>query len=110
MFAVVVALSTLFSVTSGYYLPGVSPKNYENGDDVDLYVSKLTSTQTQMPYEYYKLPYCKPKLAGLQRENIGEYLSGDRIENSMYRVSGWLAYRLHFKSISPFLLLPLYRN
>lgn len=86
MFTAVIALSTLVSVATGYYLPGVSPHSYETGDDVDLYVSKLTSTQTQMPYEYYTLPYCKPKKAGLQKENIGEYLSGDRIENSMYQL------------------------
>ena len=39
-----------------------------------------------MPYDYYTLPYCKPKKAGLQIENLGEVLSGDRIENSVYKV------------------------
>ena len=51
-----------------------------------LYVSKLTSTHTQIPYDYYSLPYCKPKKFGLQTENLGEVLSGDRIENSVYKV------------------------
>jgi transmembrane 9 superfamily protein 2/4 len=53
---------------------------------VPLYVSKLTSVKTQMPYEYYTLPYCRPKKFGLQSENLGEALSGDRIENSVYKV------------------------
>jgi transmembrane 9 superfamily protein 2/4 len=39
-----------------------------------------------MPYEYYTLPFCKPSKAGLQSENLGEVLSGDRIENSVYKV------------------------
>ena len=51
-----------------------------------LYVNKLTSTKTQIPYEYYALPYCKPNKAGLQSENLGEVLSGDRIENSVYKL------------------------
>jgi hypothetical protein len=53
---------------------------------VKLFVSKLTSTKTQIPYEYYSLPYCKPKKAALQTENLGEVLSGDRIENSIYQL------------------------
>ena len=53
---------------------------------VKLFVSKLTSTKTQMPYDYYSLPYCKPKRTGLQSENLGEVISGDRIENSVYKV------------------------
>lgn len=52
-----------------------------------VYVSKLTSTKTQTPYDYYSLPYCKPKKFGLQSENLGEVLSGDRIENSVYKVN-----------------------
>lgn len=53
---------------------------------VKLYVTKLTSTKTQMPYNYYALPFCTPKNLGLQHENIGEALSGDRIENSVYKI------------------------
>lgn len=39
-----------------------------------------------MPYDYYSLPYCTPKKFGLKSENLGEVLSGDRIENSVYKV------------------------
>jgi transmembrane 9 superfamily protein 2/4 len=39
-----------------------------------------------MPYDYYALPFCTPKNVGLQSENIGEILSGDRIENSVYKL------------------------
>lgn len=87
MFRIVLLNLYFISCVSGYYLPGVSPRSYENGEDIPLLVSKLTSTKTQMPYEYYTLPYCKPKNADLQSENIGEALSGDRIENSVYKLS-----------------------
>jgi transmembrane 9 superfamily protein 2/4 len=72
--------------SNAYYLPGVSPYNYEEGESVKLFVEKLTSTKTQMPYDFYSLPFCKPKNFGLQSENLGEALSGDRIENSVYKV------------------------
>lgn len=49
-------------------------------------MTKLTSTKTQMPYDYYALPYCKPSKPGLQSENLGEVLAGDRIENSVYKL------------------------
>jgi transmembrane 9 superfamily member 2/4 len=49
-------------------------------------VTKLTSTKTQMPYDYYSLPYCKPSKLGLQKENLGQVVSGERVENSVYKV------------------------
>lgn len=85
---------------------------------IKLYVNKLTSTKTQMPFDYYSLPFCHPtkiqvrgtgiRVKILQRhvsadipaeyvfdalqgesENLGEVLSGDRIEkNSLYEVRG----------------------
>jgi transmembrane 9 superfamily member 2/4 len=38
-----------------------------------------------MPVDYYRLPFCQPK-DGVKRdhENLGEFLAGDRIENSPY--------------------------
>eukprot|EP01038_Epipyxis_sp_PR26KG_P016091 gene16091-21859_t len=69
-----------------YYLPGVTPQTYQQYESVKLFVNKLTSTKTQIPYDYYSLPYCKPNKPGLQAENLGEALSGDRIENSVYKL------------------------
>jgi len=82
---VVLAL-TLAGCDSAYYLPGVTPQTYQQYENVKLFVMGLTSTKTQMPYDYYSLPYCKPSKLGLQSENVGEALSGDRVENSVYKV------------------------
>lgn len=43
---------------------------------------------TLLPYDYYSLKFCKPK-GGVKpySENLGEFLRGDRIENSAYDVS-----------------------
>jgi hypothetical protein len=47
----------------------------------------FSSTHTQLPYDYYSLKFCKPA-EGVESysENLGEFLSGDRIENSAYEV------------------------
>lgn len=46
-----------------------------------------SSTHTQLPFDYYSLKYCKPP-GGVEKyaENLGEFLGGDRIENSPYEV------------------------
>ena len=57
------------------------------GDSLFLKVNKLSSTKTQLPYEYYSIPYCRPEKIVSSAENLGEVLRGDRIENSPYEVS-----------------------
>ncbi|OLQ05859.1 Transmembrane 9 superfamily member 4 [Symbiodinium microadriaticum] len=53
---------------------------------VDMKVNKLTSVKTQLPYDYYTLPFCQPKSILSSAENLGEILEGDRIENSPYEI------------------------
>lgn len=80
-------LAVLASVGSGLYLPGVAPNNYKAGDKVELKVNSLDSVKTQLPYEYYKMPFCPPEGKIVHSpENLGEYLIGDRIENSFYEL------------------------
>ena len=59
----------------------------EQGDPLYVKVNKLSSTKTQLPYDYYYLNYCKPRKIVNNAENLGEVLRGDRIENSVYTVS-----------------------
>mmetsp|Transcript_12740 Transcript_12740/g.17802 ORF Transcript_12740/g.17802 Transcript_12740/m.17802 type:complete len:644 (+) Transcript_12740:2-1933(+) len=72
--------------THGFYLPGVAPRQYDYGEPVELKVNKLDSVQTQLPYDYYSLPFCAPTKIEESAENLGEVLSGDRIENSLYKI------------------------
>jgi transmembrane 9 superfamily member 2/4 len=48
-------------------------------------VNKLTSIHSLYPRDYYSLPFCRPP-NGIEKEgeNLGEFLAGDRIENSPY--------------------------
>ncbi|KAF5187712.1 Transmembrane 9 superfamily member [Thalictrum thalictroides] len=70
----------------GFYLPGSYPHKYEGGESLYVKVNSLTSIDTEIPYSYYSLPFCKP-LEGIKdsAENLGELLMGDRIENSPYK-------------------------
>ncbi|CEM38999.1 unnamed protein product [Vitrella brassicaformis CCMP3155] len=70
----------------GWYLPGVAPKNYQKSEPVELTVNKLTSVQTQLPYSYYHLPFCRPEAIDRSPENIGEVLAGDVIQSSSYDI------------------------
>ncbi|CAL9764744.1 unnamed protein product [Musa acuminata subsp. burmannicoides] len=70
----------------GFYLPGSYPHRYPAGGALPVKVNSLTSIETEMPFSYYSLPFCRPA-EGIKdsAENLGELLMGDRIENSPYR-------------------------
>jgi transmembrane 9 superfamily member 2/4 len=88
LFCLILIISQLLVNVSSFYLPGVSPKEYVEGEIVPLKVNKMVSAKTQVPYPYYSLKFCTPP-EGIQEtaENLGEILLGDRIENSPYIVS-----------------------
>eukprot|EP00123_Amoebidium_parasiticum_P017390 comp23830_c0_seq2/m.41565 comp23830_c0_seq2/g.41565 ORF comp23830_c0_seq2/g.41565 comp23830_c0_seq2/m.41565 type:complete len:591 (-) comp23830_c0_seq2:362-2134(-) len=46
----------------------------------------MTSVNTQLPYEYYSLPFCSAEDATYTGENLGEVLRGDRIQNTPYKI------------------------
>merc|ERR1719478_2108700 len=78
------AVAALASTCTGFYLPGVSPKEYKDGDRVEVKVNKLSSAVTQLPYNFYSLPFCKPPDITNAVENLGEVLHGSVIQNSPY--------------------------
>eukprot|EP00546_Thalassionema_frauenfeldii_P016584 CAMPEP_0178901666 /NCGR_PEP_ID=MMETSP0786-20121207/4162_1 /TAXON_ID=186022 /ORGANISM="Thalassionema frauenfeldii, Strain CCMP 1798" /LENGTH=551 /DNA_ID=CAMNT_0020572819 /DNA_START=12 /DNA_END=1664 /DNA_ORIENTATION=- len=81
------AFFLLEDVAHGFYLPGVNPKSFAEGDVVKLKVNKMTSPKTLLPVDYYKLPFCQPENGPkMDNENLGEFLAGDRIETSPYRL------------------------
>jgi transmembrane 9 superfamily protein 2/4 len=48
----------------------------------------MTSAKTLMPVDYYRLPFCQPEGGPkMDNENLGEFLAGDRIESSPFRLS-----------------------
>ena len=76
----------LSTAVYSFYVPGVAPTDYEKNDEVEIKAVKMTSSKTQLPYEYYTLPLCKPEKVEYTGENLGEVLRGDRIVNTQYDV------------------------
>ncbi|GJV46767.1 transmembrane 9 superfamily member 11 [Tanacetum coccineum] len=94
----VLLICFLSQMGHGYYLPGSYPHKYILGDTLSVKVNSLTSIDTEIPFSYYSLPFCKP-LEGVKdsAENLGELLMGDRIENSPYR------FKMHVNETEVFL-------
>ncbi len=77
----------LVHFTAGFYVPGVAPTDFKRGDTIDVRAVKMTSSQTQLPFEYYSLDFCKAKdVVTYYSENLGQILRGERIVSTPYTV------------------------
>nr|CAB3267005.1 transmembrane 9 superfamily member 4 [Phallusia mammillata] len=79
-----ICLLLVIQHVASFYVPGVAPVEFEKGENVEIKAVKMTSSKTQLPYEYYSLPFCKPETVEYKTENLGEVLRGDRIVNTPY--------------------------
>lgn len=78
---------------SGFYLPGLAPVSFcEEGKvaedcpaNIQLYVNRLDSVESVLPYEYDMFDFCKDKDETRPSENLGQVLFGERIESSPYK-------------------------
>lgn len=68
-----------------FSLPGMVPRDYSEGSKIEIQVNHLDSSETQLPFDYYYLNYCKPESASSETpDNLSQILSGSRQENSPY--------------------------
>ncbi|KAE8354045.1 hypothetical protein BDV28DRAFT_131955 [Aspergillus coremiiformis] len=86
------------SLTAAFYLPGVAPTTYDEGQFVPLYVNHLTPGLAQQDeqlhsvfsYDYYHpaFHFCAPEDGPKDiRESLGSILFGDRIQSSPFELS-----------------------
>ena len=61
---------TLWSFAAGFYVPGVAPIDFSKGQNIPVKAIKMTSSHTQLPFEYYSLPFCQPKEGKCIRASI----------------------------------------
>ncbi|KAL3928028.1 MAG: hypothetical protein SGARI_005155, partial [Bacillariaceae sp.] len=74
--------------TTGFYIPGVHPQEFAAGDEVPMKVNAVTSIHTQIPKDYYRLPFCRPSDGPqMASENLGEFLTGNKIQSSAYSIN-----------------------
>lgn len=91
LFQTVAVLSFLLAGTAdAFLLKGVLPNTYSDGDDLWIKVNSLTSISQIMPMNWYSLPWCQipveERKKARRKRNLGETLSGDQIEPSLYKV------------------------
>lgn len=85
----------LCQFAGGFYLPGLAPVNFCKKmeatetclSDVRLYVNRLDSDQSVIPYEYHHFDFCTGDENESPVENLGQVLFGDRIRPSKYQIS-----------------------
>ncbi|ETE65267.1 Transmembrane 9 superfamily member 2, partial [Ophiophagus hannah] len=78
---------------SPFYLPGLAPVNFcEKSDKVsecksaiELFVNRLDSVESVLPYEYTAFDFCQAEGGKRPSENLGQVLFGERIEPSPYK-------------------------
>ncbi|CAJ0575142.1 unnamed protein product, partial [Mesorhabditis spiculigera] len=77
-----------------FYLPGLAPVNFCKKEfakatcpsNVTLYVNRLDSDRSVIPYEYHSFDFCVGSEDESPVENLGQVLFGERIRPSMYKI------------------------
>ena len=93
-------LATLLApkLSSAFYLPGVAPISYKEGDLVPLHVNRLTPVGSQVDgtlrsvvsFDYYHpaFHFCRPEpKPEYESESLGSILFGDRIMTSPFQLN-----------------------
>ena len=76
----------IFGACRGLDLPGMRPVDYQEGQPVKLHANKVTSTKTQLPYDYYDLKHCKAKKESHGASSLGQELIGDTVTLTPYQL------------------------
>ncbi|CAI4233089.1 unnamed protein product [Auanema sp. JU1783] len=90
-----VATLCLIGLASSFYLPGLAPVNFcerrnekpNCPSNVTLFVNRLDSDQSVIPYEYHSFDFCIGSEDESPVENLGQVLFGERIRPSKYDIS-----------------------
>ncbi|WRT69412.1 uncharacterized protein IL334_006398 [Kwoniella shivajii] len=82
-------------LASAFYLPGTAPRDYLQGEKIDVFVNTLTpmlnsKLHSLISHDYYdpRFHFCQPPGGPVkQSESLGSILFGDRILTSPYEIS-----------------------
>ncbi|KAF9183293.1 hypothetical protein BGZ51_003942 [Haplosporangium sp. Z 767] len=85
---VLLSLASIPAPAEAFYIPGLSPKVYRDGERLPLYVNKIFSKRSPLDYAYADLPFVCPPPKDVKKAwlNLGEVLRGDRISSSNYEL------------------------
>jgi transmembrane 9 superfamily protein 2/4 len=96
--AILATLLAIPELATAFYLPGVAPTSYKEGDKVPLHVNHLTAVDSQgdgtlrsvLAFDYYHpaFHFCHPEpKAEYVSESLGSILFGDRIMTSPFELN-----------------------
>uniref|UniRef100_A0A3B4DQP1 Transmembrane 9 superfamily member n=1 Tax=Pygocentrus nattereri TaxID=42514 RepID=A0A3B4DQP1_PYGNA len=98
-FVLFLGAPSLLRQAAGFYLPGLAPVSFcekpsegdesarECQDKIELFVNRLDSVESVLPYEYTAFDFCTVDAEKRPSENLGQVLFGERIEPSPYKFS-----------------------
>eukprot|EP00092_Neocalanus_flemingeri_P033108 GFUD01036003.1.p1 GENE.GFUD01036003.1~~GFUD01036003.1.p1 ORF type:complete len:661 (+),score=167.98 GFUD01036003.1:53-2035(+) len=91
---VLASLAVSLSTVSSFYLPGLAPVTYCNNpdlttctSDIKLFVNRLNSEESVIPYEYHHFDFCQTDESNAPAENLGQVVFGERIRPSPYKIA-----------------------
>lgn len=82
-------------IITAFYLPGLAPKTYCKRSvetktcrsNVDIFVNRLDSVESVLPFEYNHFDFCKADVDERSpTENLGQLMFGERIRPSPYKL------------------------
>ncbi|CAO3681732.1 unnamed protein product [Umbelopsis ramanniana] len=87
--AVLAICAQLIAVVNAAGLFSTSPTILNKGDPIPLYLNKIFSFKTQLPYAYSELNFICPTNTRTSRPwiNLGQVMRGDRIVESDYKIT-----------------------
>ena len=87
LFTFLMCIFLLSSVTTCMTLPGLIPSDFKPSHPLSVFVSRLYSTRTLVPYDYYLLDFCKPTDLYHTYDAMGDAIIGDKIASTSYKVT-----------------------
>lgn len=78
----------LLSNVHPWQTPGTTPTKYKKDEKVELYLNKLNSIRTQIPYASQHLSFVCSKHETEFELNLGQVLQGESYSNSDFNVQG----------------------
>lgn len=84
----------LCGTAKAFYLPGLAPVNYcreserqkSCESEVKLYVNRLNTEESVIPYEYHHFDFCTTDERDSPMENLGQVVFGERIRPGPYKI------------------------
>eukprot|EP00871_Galdieria_phlegrea_P000233 jgi/Galph1/120/GphlegSOOS_G4840.1 len=80
-------LLTFPEAIKSFYIPGMLPTDYPQGAELEIRANKLTSSKSNIPYDFYFLPYCDPPEQQEKKLNLGQMLLGEHSKLSPFKAN-----------------------